>query len=141
MVVPMVEKAPARYDVLPMDDPELKPEQPVPGVDLDRQVESMLRLRAMHNEIPNGYAKRDRQMQAWALSNSLSRHDMARAIGVHKTRVDQIVRELTLLDQERSAREALDRLRRHMPEELFREALRQQPELAQYYEDMGETFD
>lgn len=137
----MPEKEPARYDALPMDDPDLKPEQPVPGVAVEIQIESMRRLREMHNEIPNGYAKRDRQMQAWALSNSLSRYDMARAIGVHKTRVDQIVRELTLLDQERKAREALDRLRRHMPPDLFQEALRQQPELAKYYEDMGETFE
>ncbi len=100
----------------------------------------MRRLRELHNEIPNGYSKRDRQMQAWALSNSLSRHDMARAIGVHKTRVDQIVRELTLLDQERTARELIARMRPHMSDELFQEVLRERPELAKYYEDMGKTI-
>ena len=135
----MLEKEPPRYEVLPLDDPALRPEQPVPGVDQDVQAASMRTLRELHNEIPNGYIKRDRQMQAWALSNSLSRHDMARAIGVHKTRVDQIVRELTLLDQERKAREIIARIRPHMPDELFQEVLKQQPELARYYEEMGEA--
>ncbi len=134
----MPEKEPTRYDVLPLDDAALKPEQPVQGVDPKLQAESMRKLREMHNEIPGGHLKRDRQMQAWALSNSLSRHDMARAIGVHKTRVDQIIRELTLLDQERTAREMVERLRRHMPDELFQEFLKQQPGVAQYFEDMGE---
>jgi hypothetical protein len=50
-------------------------------------------LRAMHNEIPLGYQKRDGQMAAWALSNSLSREDMAIATGLAKSRVDQIIRE------------------------------------------------
>ena len=81
----MPEKEPPRHEVLPLDDPALWPEQPVPHVDRDVQAASMRRLRERHNEIPNGYINRDRQMQAWALSNSLSRHDMARAIGVHKT--------------------------------------------------------
>jgi len=136
----MAEKEPARYEVLALDDPDLWPEQPVHGVDHAVQAASMRKLRELHNQIPNGYMSRDRQMQAWALSNSVSRHDMARAIGVHKTRVDQIVRELTLLDQERTARQMIERLRRHMPDELFQEALRQQPELAKYYEDMGESL-
>lgn len=133
----MPEREPPRYEVLPVDL-DLQPTQPVPGVDVELQAQSMRKLRELHNEIPNGYIKRDRQVQAWALSNSLSRQDMAVAIGVHKTRVDQIVRELTLLDQERKAREIIDRMRRHMPDELFQEVLKQQPELAEYYEDMGE---
>jgi hypothetical protein len=47
----------------------------------------------MHNEIPLGYQKRDGQMTAWALSNSVSRGDMAIATGLAKSRVDQIIRE------------------------------------------------
>ena len=89
----------------------------------------MRKLRAMHNEIPNGFIRRDRQMQAWALSNSLSRQDMAVAVGLAKSRVDQIIRDLTLLDQARNAREAYERLRRHMPEDLLKEAIAQNPEL------------
>jgi hypothetical protein len=53
----------------------------------------MRALRAIHNEIPLGYQKRDGQMTAWALSNSLSRVDMAIATGLAKSRVDQIIRE------------------------------------------------
>ena len=104
----------------------------------------MRKLRAMHNEIPNSTIHRDRQMQAWALSNSLSRHDMAVAVGLVKSRVDQIIRDLTLLDQARKAREAYERLRRHMPPELLREALAQNPALDPDYpweEQMGETVD
>ena len=44
--------------------------------------------------IPNSTIHRDRQMQAWALSNSLSRHDMAVAVGLVKSRIDQIIRDL-----------------------------------------------
>lgn len=50
-------------------------------------------LRAMHNEIPLGYRKRDDQMTVWALSDSLSRQDMATATRLAKSRVDQIIRE------------------------------------------------
>lgn len=53
----------------------------------------MRALRAIHNEIPLGYQKRDGQMTAWALTNSVSREDMAIATGLAKSRVDQIVRE------------------------------------------------
>ncbi len=104
----------------------------------------MRKLRAMHNEIPNSTIHRDRQMQAWALSNSLSRQDMAVAVGLVKSRVDQIIRDLTLLDQARKAREAYERLRRHMPPELLREALAQNPALDPDYpwdEQMGQTAD
>lgn len=80
-----------RHDLLPDDD--LRPTRPVPHVPIEVQAESMRALRAMHNEIPLGYQRRDGQMTAWALSNSLSRDDMAIATGLAKSRVDQIVRE------------------------------------------------
>ncbi len=104
----------------------------------------MRKLRAMHNEIPNSTINRDRHMQAWALSNSLSRQDMAIAVGLVKSRVDQIIRDMTLLDQARNAREAYERLRRHMPTELLRESLAQNPALDPDYpweEQMGEPAD
>lgn len=131
---------PPRYEVLP--DEDLQPQNPVHGVPIEIQAESMRKLRAMHNEIPNSTIHRDRQMQAWALSNSLSRQDMAVAVGLVKSRVDQIIRDLTLLDQTRNAREAYERLRRHMPPELLREALAQNPALDPDYpwhERMGGT--
>lgn len=131
---------PPRYEVLP--DEDLQPLNPVHGIPTEIQAESMRKLRAMHNEIPNRTIQRDRQMQAWALSNSLSRHDMAVAVGLVKSRVDQIIRDLTLLDQARNAREAYERLRRHMPPELLREAIAENPALDPDYPweaHMGET--
>lgn len=133
---------PPRYEVLPDDD--LQPKNPVHGIPVEVQAESMRKLRAMHNEIPKSTIHRDRQMQAWALSNSLSRKDMALAVGLVKSRVDQIIRDLTLLDQARNAREAYERLRRHMPPELLREALAQNPALDPDYpwdEQMSEAAD
>jgi hypothetical protein len=88
----------------------------VPHVPVQRQAAAMRELRAMHNQIPNGYLARDRQMQAWALSNSLSRRDIAVATGLVKSRVDQIIRDLTLDDSARKSREAVERVRRHLPE-------------------------
>jgi hypothetical protein len=67
---------------------------------------------------------------------------MAIAIGLVKSRVDQIIRDLTLLDQARNAREAYERLRRHMPPELLREALAENPALDPNFpweERMGEA--
>ena len=90
----------------------------------------------MHNTISDGFLRRDRQMQAWALSNSLSRQDMAAAVGMHKSRVDQIIRDLTLADRAIKAQRALEQMRRHMPDELFQKLLQQQPELAAY-EELG----
>jgi hypothetical protein len=80
-----------RHDLLP--DDELQPAHPVSHVPMEVQAASMRTLRAMHNEIPLGYQKRDGQMTARALSNSVSREDMAIATGLAKSRVDQIVRE------------------------------------------------
>ena len=74
-------------------DEDLQPTHPVPQVPIEVQAASMRLLRAMHNEIPLGYQTRDGQMTAWALSNSLSRWDMAIATGLAKSRVDQIVRD------------------------------------------------
>jgi hypothetical protein len=111
---------------------------------VELQAKSMRKLRELHNEIPNGFMKRDRQMQAWALSNSVSRQDMAIAVGLAKSRVDQIIRDLTLMDQARKAREAYERLARHMPPELLREAIAKNPALDpnhRYEENMGESFE
>src|ERR1700722_17892383 len=81
-------------DLLP--DERLQPTRPGPRVPIEVQAASMRALRAIHNEIPLGYRKRDGQMTAWALSNSVSREDMAIATGLAKSRVDQIIRETYL---------------------------------------------
>jgi hypothetical protein len=80
-----------RHDLLP--DEELQPTHPVAHIPIEIQATSLRALRAMHNEIPLGYQRRDGHMAAWALSNSLSREDMAIATGLAKSRVDQIIRE------------------------------------------------
>jgi hypothetical protein len=100
--------------VLASDD--LWPTFTTPQHDYARQVASMRELRELSNEVACAYRRRDRRMQALALSNSLSREDMARATGLAKSRVDQIIRELTVADAQRSKDEAQERLRRHMPE-------------------------
>jgi hypothetical protein len=65
---------------------------------------------------------------------------MARATGLAKSRVDQIIRELTLADRAVKAQRALEQMRRHMPDELFQRLLQQQPELAAY-DELGITPD
>jgi hypothetical protein len=86
-----------------------------PSHDYERQVASMHELRELSNGVAAAYRRRDLRMQALALSNSLSREDMARATGLAKSRVDQIIRELTEADERRREAEALERFRRHMP--------------------------
>jgi hypothetical protein len=123
-----------RYAVLPEDE-DLQPRDPVHGVRPELQAKSMRELRALHNAIPRGQMKRDRQMQAWALSNSLSRQDMARAVGISKSRVDQIIRELTLHDQAVTTKRLMEQMRRHMTDEQYAAVLRQQ---AQYGQQLAE---
>jgi hypothetical protein len=83
--------------------------------DYGRQVESMREIRELTNNLAGAYLRRDELFHALALSNSLSRQDMARAAGLNKTRVDQIIREMAEEDQRRKNIEAEERVRRHMP--------------------------
>jgi hypothetical protein len=85
---------------------ELTPTWTPSGVDYDRQVESMQELRELTNGIARAHWERDERMAALALSNSLSRRDMAIAIGCTKSRVDQILRETAEELQRRSSRAA-----------------------------------
>jgi hypothetical protein len=105
---------PHRHAILDADD--LRPTFTTRHHDYDGQVASMRELRELSNGIANAYRRRDKRMQALALSNSLSREDMARATGLAKSRVDQIIRELTEEDQRRRNAEALERVRRHLPD-------------------------
>lgn len=98
-----------------LDDEDLRPTFTTRHHDYERQIESMRELRQLSNGVASAYRRRDELMQALALSNSLSREDMARATGLAKSRVDQIIRELTEEDQRRRNVEALERVRRHMP--------------------------
>lgn len=102
-----------RYSHLP-EEP-LAPSRPVPGAPIAVQVEHMRELREAQNQIADAHAIRDGLMHAWALSNTLSRHDMAVATGLAKSRVDQLIREATERDITRRNAAAAERLGRHMP--------------------------
>lgn len=101
-----------RYQALP--DDELTPAHPVPGVSIEVQKDHMRELRNAQNRIADSHAIRDSLMQAWALSNTLSRDDMALATGLHKSRVDQLIREATERDIARLNEAARERVARHM---------------------------
>jgi hypothetical protein len=94
---------------------ELTPTWTPGGTDYDLQVESMRELRELTNHIAQAHWERDERMAALALSNSLSRRDMATAIGCTKSRVDQILRETAEELQRRSGRAAAARVALHMP--------------------------
>jgi hypothetical protein len=96
-------------------DEDLLPSWTTRSHDYARQVESMREIRELTNNVAGAYRRRDELFHALALSNSLSRQDMARAAGLNKTRVDQIIREMAEEDQRRKNVEAEERVRRHMP--------------------------
>jgi hypothetical protein len=101
-------------DVLPEVD--LRPTQPVPNVSLESQAEKMRELRAAQNRGALGFRERDNLMVAWALSNTLSRADMAVAIGRAPSRINQIIRATSAREAELRTRELRDRASRHRAE-------------------------
>ena len=96
------------------------PEQPIEpthtpgGITVDEQRELLQELRSLQNAIPAAQFARDDRLVALALSGSVSRRDMARACGLNKSRVDQIIAaHVRHLESARS--EALrERMNRHM---------------------------
>jgi len=98
-----------------MPEDELVPTWTPRGANYDLQVESMRELRELTDRIARAHWQRDERMAALALSNSLSRRDMATAIGCTKSRVDQILRETAEELQHQKNRAALARVARHMP--------------------------
>jgi hypothetical protein len=86
-----------RYDLLP-DEP-LEAVDRRDAITSQAQAENMKELRSLHNAIPAAYGLRDDRMYAFALSNALSRRDMATAVGLAESRVNQIVRERADLQQ------------------------------------------
>lgn len=85
-------------EVLP--EGNLCPTQPIRDVSIDSQAEKMRELRAAQNRGAQGYRERDNLMVAWALSNTLSRADMAMAIGRAPSRVNQIIRSASAREAE-----------------------------------------
>jgi hypothetical protein len=81
-----------RHHLLP--DVDLAPLRPLAHVPGAEQAERMHQLRAAQNRVAAAYIERDRLIASWARADRLSRHDMAVATGLAKTRIDQIIREL-----------------------------------------------
>ncbi|HEY1833400.1 MAG TPA: hypothetical protein VGG08_03105 [Solirubrobacteraceae bacterium] len=77
-----------------LHEAELAPIRPLAHISADEQAERMRVLRAAQNQVATAYIERDRLIATWARNNQLSRHDMAVATGLAKTRIDQIIREL-----------------------------------------------
>ena len=96
-------------------DEELLPTYSPPGHNYERQVECMKELRKLGTQISSAYRARDELLHALALSGSLSRHDMATATGLNKSRVDQIIREMAEEDRRQKNLAGGERTRRHLP--------------------------
>lgn len=96
-------------------DDDLLPTWTTRSHDYDRQVESMREIRDLSNGIASAHRERDQRLAALALSNSLSRTDMARAAGLSKPRIDQILFEVAEENQRLKNVEAEERVRRHSP--------------------------
>ena len=73
----------------------------------------MFELRALQNGISDHHWLRDDRMAALALSNALSRLDMAVATGLVRSRVDQLIREQAIWYEDRRRREGEARVARH----------------------------
>lgn len=91
----------------------LTPIQPISDVSLESQADKMRELRAAQNRGARGYRERDDLMVAWALSNTLSRADMAVAIGRAPSRVNQIIRSTAARENEMRAQALHSRAARH----------------------------
>jgi hypothetical protein len=101
-----------------LPDEDLRPTHTPMGVDPESQAASLRELRALTNAARATTWWRDDRMVALALSNSVSRPDMARAIGLSLSRVNQILASHhKLLQDERNAA-ARERVLRHLPPNL-----------------------
>ncbi|HEX5925830.1 MAG TPA: hypothetical protein VFY45_18495 [Baekduia sp.] len=77
------------YDLLP--DEAIEPTSTPPGTEHAEQLEILRELRGLQNAIPAAQLARDRRLAAIARTGTVSRRDMARACGLNKSRVDQII--------------------------------------------------
>jgi hypothetical protein len=94
-------------------DDDLLPTWTTRSHDYARQVEAMREIQELSNDIAGAHRQRDQRLAALALSNSLSRADMARAAGLSKARIDQILFDVAEEDRKRRNLEAEERIRRH----------------------------
>jgi hypothetical protein len=74
-----------------LPDEPIEPTSTPPGTTYPEQCEALRELRALHNAISAAQLARDERLAALARSAIVSRRDMARACGLNKSRVDQII--------------------------------------------------
>jgi hypothetical protein len=77
------------YRTLP-DEP-IEPTITPPGTTFEEQRDALRQLRVLQNAIPAAQLARDERLAALAHSGTVSRRDMARACGLNKSRIDQII--------------------------------------------------
>jgi hypothetical protein len=77
------------YDLLP--DEAIEPTSTPPGTEHAEQLDILRELRALQNAIPAAQLARDQRLATIARRGTVSRRDMARACGLNKSRIDQIV--------------------------------------------------
>jgi hypothetical protein len=104
-----------RYSTSDLDRADLLPTWTTRSHDYERQVEAMLEICVLSNNIAGAHRERDQLLAALALSQSLSRADMARAAGLSKPRIDQILYEVATENARRQQSDGEERVRRHSP--------------------------
>lgn len=93
---------------------EFKPTHTPPGVKPKDQVRFMMELNGAASSISSTYQRRNDLIHALSLSGTLSRRDMARATGLNKSRIDQIIRSEFEAKREVEIEEAKSRVARHV---------------------------
>lgn len=74
-----------------LPDEAIEPTSTPPGTTYLEQCAALRELRTLHNAIAAAQLARDERLIALARDGTVSRRDMARACGLNKSRVDQIV--------------------------------------------------
>ncbi|MCW2983822.1 MAG: hypothetical protein JWR63_1392 [Conexibacter sp.] len=101
-----------------LPDEDLRPTHTPLGVDPESQAASLRELRELTNAGRAVTWWRDDRMVALAQSNSISRPDMARAIGLSPSRVDQLIADHYKMLQDQKNAAARERVLRHLPPHL-----------------------
>jgi hypothetical protein len=98
-----------------LPDEPIEPTHTPPGTTAEVQRKILGELRQLQNAIPAAQLRRDDRLTALALSGTVTRKDMARACGLNKSRIDQIIAAHAHRIQAIRNAEAEARMRRHMP--------------------------
>lgn len=97
-----------------LPDKPIEPTHTPSNTTVEAQRELLSELRQLQNAIPAAQLKRDDRLTALALSGTVTRKDMARACGLNKSRIDQIIAAHTRRIQVDRNAAAKARMRRHM---------------------------